>query len=366
MAESSSLLVTPLHDQHVELAARMVPFGGWDMPVQYLSILDEHRAVREAAGIFDVSHMGRIEFAGAGAGAFLQRLFTCDVSAIEPGHGRYCLLCTESGGILDDTILYRRSPEAFLLVCNAGNRLAVLAWLDRWRQPSDAVAWQDRTLETVMIALQGPQAPQRLADLGGGDLATGLPYFGWAEGAIAGQHAFVARTGYTGEDGFEIIAEAAAGSFIWQALVDGDVTPCGLGARDTLRLEAALPLHGNDISPETNPVEAGLLWTVALDKGDFLGAGVIRQAKEQGPAHRLVGFEIVGRGIPRAHQDLLVDGRSVGTVTSGTFSPTLQRGIGMGYVETSLAKIGIDLTVDVRGAMTPARIVRRPFYKRAG
>jgi len=365
MADAPSpLLHTPLHAQHVELEARMVPFGGWDMPVQYASILEEHRAVRQAAGIFDVSHMGRIEFTGAGVDAFLQRLFTCNVTAIAPGQGCYCLLCTESGGILDDTILYRRTASAFLLVCNAGNRPAVVAWLERWKQPGEAVAWEDRTEQTVMIALQGPQAPERLADLGGGALAEALTPFTWVDGVIAGQQALVARTGYTGEDGFEIIAEAAAGSFIWQALVDGDVTPCGLGARDTLRLEAALPLHGNDISPNTNPVEAGLLWTVALDKGDFLGAAAIRAMEAQGPARRLAGLEVVGRGIPRSHQPVLAGGRQVGEVTSGTFSPTLQKGIGLAYVESAYAKPGIDLTIDVRGTLVPATVVRRPFYRR--
>ncbi len=364
--DPDSLFRTALHDLHVTADARMVPFGGWDMPVQYQSILEEHRAVREAAGIFDVSHMGRLEFAGADAGGFLQRIFTCDIDAIAPGAGKYTLICTNNGGILDDTILYRRDATRFLLVCNAGNRLAVLNWLNEHKRPGEDVAMDDRTLQTVMIALQGPQSPARLAAVCAPAAAPNPAYFHWAEASIGGRPAFVARTGYTGEDGFEIITDAEAGRTLWQRLAGMEVQACGLGARDTLRLEAALPLHGNDISLDTNPVEAGLSWAVAWDKSDFIGAAALRAIRASGPLRRLVGFELTGRGIPRSHQTILHQGHAVGQTTSGGIAPTLKKGIGMGYVEPPAAKLGTALDIDVRGTLLPATVVRRPFYRRAG
>ena len=363
---AARLKTTCLHDNHLALGARMVPFGGWDMPIQYSGILEEHRAVRQVAGAFDVSHMGRVEFSGPDCIPYLQRIFTCEVAALEPGLGRYSLICTEQGGILDDTILYCRSSDSFLLVCNASNTPVVLDWLSQWKTPGQRVSIDDYTGATGMIAIQGPKAQEQLSALANPKVLQGLAYFHWVETSVAGNTALVARTGYTGEDGFEIITTAAAATGLWQALIDRGVTPCGLGARDTLRLEAALPLHGNDISLETNPVQAGLLWTVALEKGPFIGREAILQAKQEGTQERLAGFELTERGIPRAHYRILVEDAEIGHVTSGGYAPTLNKGIGMGYLLTQYTKIGTCISIDVRGTKIPAQVVRRPFYKRSG
>lgn len=363
---ASAPRTTCLYQEHLALGGRMVPFAGWSMPIQYSGILEEHRAVRSRAGIFDVSHMGRVEFSGADCVPYLQRIFTCDVARLEPGAGRYTMICTEDGGILDDTILYCRRADSFLLVCNAANTPAVLEWLRRWQEPGARVALHDRTAATGMLALQGPQAAEHLACLADPALVRGLAYFQWCELEVAGQPAIVARTGYTGEDGFEIIAPAEHAAGLWQRLLERGVTPCGLGARDTLRLEAALPLHGNDISPETNPVQAGLLWTVALGKGQFIGREAILRAQEEGTPQRLIGFELTERGIPRPHYRILAGGQEVGAVTSGGYAPTLNKGIGMGYVSSAYARVGTDIAIDVRGNAIPARVVRRPFYRRPG
>lgn len=365
MSETAGpLKTTCLYQSHQALGARLVPFGGWHMPVQYSGILNEHRAVRTAAGCFDVSHMGRVEFTGPDCVPYLQRIFTCDVARLEPGQGRYTLICVEDGGILDDTILYCRRPDSFLLVCNAANTPAVLSWLTRWKSSDLRVTLEDRTAATGMIALQGPGAVAHMAALAEPETVRDLPGFQWVETRVADGKAIVARTGYTGEDGFEIIASTEQATALWGRLMERGVTPCGLGARDTLRLEAALPLHGNDISLETNPVEAGLLWTAALEKGPFLGREAILKVKEAGPQRRLVGFELTERGIPRQHHSILFQGQRVGEVTSGGYGPTVNRGIGMGYVSPEMAKPGIDIAIDIRGSITPARTVRRPFYKR--
>ncbi len=364
MAED--LLTTCLHQEHLALGGRMVPFAGWHMPVQYESIIGEHHAVRRQAGIFDVSHMGRLYFSGAGCGDLLQRVLTCDVSKIDPGHARYALICLEAGGILDDVILYNLGKGEYLLICNAGNTPAVLGWLAQWTQPGQQVAIDNRTAATAMIALQGPQAVAHVNDLlGAANQAVQLKAFQWTESLWRSQPLFVARTGYTGESGFELILGADDAPALWQALVERGVAPCGLGARDTLRLEACFPLHGNDISPETNPAQAGLLWTVALDNGDFIGREAIAQAKDAGTATRLIGFELTQRGVPRSHCDLLSQGQVVGQATSGGHSPTLEKGIGLGYVPAALTKVGTELEVDIRGNRVPARVAQRPFYKRA-
>lgn len=357
---------TCLHARHEALGGRMVDFAGWHMPIQYQAgILEEHRAVRESVGMFDVSHMGRIEFSGADCVPYLQRFFTCDVAALQRGQGRYTLMCTEDGGILDDTIVYCRRPDSFLLVCNAANTTPVLAWLRQWKQPGQRVNLQEVTAVTGMIALQGPESPRILSQLADPAVLEGLAYFHWTETGVRGSQAAVARTGYTGEDGFEIIGTAPHVEALWDSLVELKVSPCGLGARDTLRLEAALPLHGNDISPRTNPIEAGLGWAVALEKpASFLGQAAIRRVKEVGPERRLVGFELRERGVPRAHCPLLHDGQAVGEATSGGWAPTLRKGIGMGYLPMALAKIGTPIEVDIRGTRAPATVVRRPFYKR--
>ena len=359
-----TLKTTCLYEHHRALGARMVEFAGWSMPIQYGSILEEHQAVRTAAGLFDVSHMARIEFSGPDCIPYLQRLFTCDVERLEPGHARYTLLCIEHGGILDDTLLYCRWKDSFWMVCNAANTPAVLDWLHQWKDPNHRVTLEDRTAATGMIALQGPAAEEHLAALADAALVRTLAYFRWTQAPVVGVQTLLSRTGYTGEDGFELIAPAEHVPALWQALVNSGVMPCGLGARDTLRLEAALPLHGNEITPQTTPVHAGLLWAVALDKGPFLGREAIAKAREEGTAERLVGFEVTGRGIPRPHCPILAQGKVVGTASSGGFAPTLRKGIGLGYVSADLAHPNVDVAIDIRGAIVPARTVRRPFYKR--
>ncbi len=361
---TSNLQTTSLYQEHLALKARIVPFAGYQMPVQYTSIIDEHNAVRQHSGMFDVSHMGRLYFSGADARDVLQRVLTWDVDKIEVGHARYQLVCEDSGGILDDVILYRMSENAYFLVCNASNHATVRNWIDRRIAPSQMVHKEDHTESTAMIALQGPEAVFQLATLLKNDKYGELPYFQWAQAGWQDLPLFIARTGYTGEDGYELVVPAHAASMIWRELLNQGVVPCGLGARDTLRLEAALPLHGNDISLETNAMEAGLMWTVDLDK-EFIGKAAILQAKEHGVDHRLVCFEVSGRVIPRSHCDLLSGGEVVGHSSSGGYSPTLQKGIGMGYIPPSLTKPGTELEIDVRGTRHPAVVVPRPFYKRA-
>lgn len=359
------LNTTCLHSRHVAAGGRMVDFAGWHMPIQYQGILEEHRAVRETVGMFDVSHMGRVEISGPDCLPYLQRLFTCDAAAIPPGRARYSLICTESGGILDDTILYRRRPDSFLLVCNASNTPPVLDWLERWRGTGQQVTVQDVTAATGMIAVQGPTSPGVVAAFAGNDVVEQLAYFHWTETQVGIGQAALARTGYTGEDGFEIISTARHSEDLWDKLTEAGVTPCGLGARDTLRLEAALPLHGHEITTETDPIEAGLGWAVALDKPDaFIGQEEIRRVNAQRPTRRLAGFEVTGRGIPRAGCPLLVEGKPAGETTSGGWAPSLRKGIGMGYLPAVAAKAGTSIAIDVRGTVTPAMVVRRPFYRR--
>lgn len=361
---ADELQTTCLYQEHLALGARMAPFAGWEMPIQYTGIIEEHHAVRRRAGVFDVSHMGRLSFAGRDCANLLQQVLTCDVAQLAEGRARYALICTESGGILDDVILYKRAPDSFLLICNAANTPAVLAWFDRWKPADQDVTLENRTLATGMLALQGPAAAKHLNGVLGTDYSERMEYFQWTEELWEGQPLFITRTGYTGEDGFELIIAAEQALSLWQALLGQGVAPCALGARDTLRLEACLPLHGNDISPETNPVQAGLLWTVALEKGAFIGREAILQAKKQGVTQRLVAFELTQRGIPRAHCMLLSGGQEVGQVTSGGYSPTLQKGIGMGYVLTAVSKVGTPLQVAIRGTRLPALVRSRPFYKR--
>ena len=363
---TSNLLRTPLFDSHVALGARIVDFAGWAMPVQYASILDEHRAVRSASGMFDVSHMGRVIVAGADALSFLQWTIASDVRKLEPERGLYSVICNDDGGIRDDVILYQLAADRYYLVCNAANRSAVLVALAQYQANFTDAAFQDVTATTGMIALQGPEAAHQLAGLGddGPHLAAEMTPFACAQATLAGESALVARTGYTGEDGFEIMAPADAIRTLWTRLVEQGVKPCGLGARDTLRLEAALPLHGHDIGPDTDPIAAGLGWVVSLDKGPFVGYDKIARVKTDGPARRLVCFVVTGRGIPRAGYALVKDGQAVGETTSGSVGPTVQKNIGMGYVPAKLAATGTVRDVDLRGTLTPVRIVRRPFYRR--
>jgi len=341
---------TPLHDRHVALGARMVPFAGWDMPVQYEGVIQEHRAVRRDAGAFDVSHMGELEVEGPRATELLQSALSNDLSRIEPGQAQYTLLTNERGGIIDDLIVYRLDPFRYLLIVNASNREAAYEWLkDRELRGSDV---RDVSDEYGLIAVQGPRALERLE-------LDAAPAFTFAEGAVGGVTCMVNRTGYTGEHGVELMVMADEAGELWDAVLERGVAPCGLGARDSLRLEVCYPLHGNDIGPDTDAISAGLGWACALDK-DFTGVEELRRIKDEGPERRLVAFVMEERAVPRQGMPI-VEG---GEVTSGTHSPMLDTGIGMGYVPAGLTQPGTELTIDVRGRHRRARTVEKPIYKR--
>ena len=347
---SQTLLQTPLHDRHVALGARMVPFAGWEMPVQYEGVIQEHRAVRADAGVFDVSHMGELEVEGPRAHAFLESLLANDLGKLEPGQAQYTLLTNEGGGIIDDLIAYRLEECRYLLVVNASNRDADFRWIkDREVSGSDA---RDISNEYALLAVQGPNAIERLG-------LPAAPAFTFAEAEIDGTQVMVNRTGYTGEDGCELLCMADDAVALWDAVLARGVVPCGLGARDTLRLEACYPLHGNDITPETDAITAGLGWTCALAK-EFTGVETLRRVKAEGPVRKLVPFVMEDKAIPR--QGMPIEGG--GDVTSGTHSPMLDIGIGMGYVPTAQAAAGTELTIDVRSKPRKARVVKKPIYKK--
>jgi glycine cleavage system T protein (aminomethyltransferase) len=348
---SATLLRTPLYDRHVALGARMVPFAGWEMPVQYEGVIQEHRAVRTDAGVFDVSHMGEVEVEGPRALELLQRLISADLAKVEPGHAKYALLTNERGGIIDDLIAYRIDEFRWLLIVNASNRAADFEWLKAHEISGSDV--RDVSDEYALLAVQGPHAIEKLG-------LPAAPQFTFAEESVDGVQCMVNRTGYTGEDGCEILCMAEDAVQLWDAVVARGVSPCGLGARDTLRLEACLALHGNDITPDTDAISAGLGWTCALDK-EFTGVEELRRIKADGPARKLVAFSMEERAIPR--QGMGIEGG--GEVTSGTHSPTLDVGIGMGYVPSEQAAVGTELSIDVRGKPRSARVVKKPFYKRS-
>ena len=341
---------TPLYDRHVALGARMVPFAGWEMPVQYEGVIPEHRAVREDAGAFDVSHMGELDVEGPRAHELLQSLLSNDLDRVEPGGAQYTLLTNEQGGIVDDLIAYRLDPFRYFLVVNASNREGDYAWLkEREVSGSDV---RDVSDEYGLIAVQGPRALERLE-------LPEAPSFTFAEGEVGGVTCMVNRTGYTGEPGVELLVMADEAGALWDAVLDRGVVPCGLGARDSLRLEVCYPLHGNDIGPDTDAISAGLGWVCALEK-DFTGAEELRRVKEAGPERRLAAFVMEEKAVPRQGMAILEGGE----VTSGTHSPMLDRGIGMGYVPASLAEPGTELTIDVRGRHRKARVVQKPIYRR--
>ncbi len=363
MGTSTELKRTSLFQAHLSLGARMVPFGGWEMPLQYTSILDEARAVRSRSGIFDVSHMGRVDIQGTGAAQFLDRVLSVNVPAIPVGRGRYNVICDQQGGIIDDCIVYRRDKERFLLVPNASNTSTVLAWLARWAPGADQVRMEDVTSRYAMVALQGPQAVQVLGGLASADLGLIRP-FAFAEAQVAGAPALLARTGYTGEDGFELIIPSEEAPRVWRSLLERGATPCGLGARDVLRLEAALLLHGNDMDTSVNPYEAGLDRFVDPDRDGYVAGEALRRVRSQGVSRKLVGFNMVGRGIPRHSYSILDNGKQIGQVTSGGYSPTLDRNIGLGYVPTGYSAPGSRFHVDVRGRPVEAEVTTLPFYSR--
>jgi aminomethyltransferase len=357
------LRALPLAEAHRALGARFAPFAGWEMPVQYAGIVEEHHAVRERAGVFDVSHMGRLYVTGAEAGRALRRSLTYKVDQLSEGEAHYALLCDDSGGILDDVFVYRLGPERYLVVNNAANVATGVARVASFAHGLDAQL-DDRQAATVMLALQGPEARALFARVAS-DGAGALPLRRCVEIDYEGAPLFVSRTGYTGEDGFELVAPVEAGRLLLERLVGAGVQPCGLGARDTLRLEAALPLYGNDIDTTTDPFEAGLGFAVSLDDGEaFAGREALAAAKERGPARRLACLRATARGVMRAHYVILHGGEQVAIVTSGGFSPTLDTSIGMAYLPAALAHEGTELQVDVRGKPLPAVVVARPFYRR--
>ncbi len=359
---TENLQRTPLAARHVALGARMVPFAGWDMPVQYTGIIDEHKAVRAAAGLFDIAHMGVVEVAGPGAAATLEWLTTNHVAKLDVGRAHYSLLCREDGGILDDLIIYRAGAERFLVVVNASNRAKDFEWMTGHVPAGGARPVQRDDL--ALLALQGPNAARILAKLTPADIDA-VPYFGVAEAAVAGRPMRIARTGYTGEDGFELFAEAAQLGALWDTLLEAGaelgLKPIGLGARDTLRLEMGYSLYGHELTEQTLPLEAGVGWVVKPAKGDFIGRAAIEAARARGLSRKMVGIELTERGVPRSDYPIVADGKTIGIVTSGTSSPSLGKGIAMGYVDVAYAEVGRALGIEVRGKPLAAKVVKLPF-----
>ena len=358
---------TPLWDCHREAGARLVEFAGYEMPVQYAGVIDEHRAVRGAAGLFDVSHMGEVRVSGSGAEAFIERLTPNSVAKLKPGRAHYSGLLTEEGGYIDDLLVYRIASEEFLLVVNAANREEDFAWI-RSHAPEEGVELEDVSDRYALLALQGPKAVEILAPLASIDVAA-IRYYRFAMGEVDGVPTLISRTGYTGEDGFELYLDPSAAERIWNRLFEtgasAGLAPAGLGARDTLRLEAGMALYGHELDRSTSPYEAGLAWVVKLASGEFIGRDALVAQKESGAPRTLIGFEIEGRGIARqGHEVLDAEGQAVGVVTSGTWSPTFEKALGMAYVPTELAHPGASIGVSVRGRTLPAKIVELPFYKR--
>jgi aminomethyltransferase len=360
---AGAALRTPLYDRHVAAGGQMVEFGGWMMPLQYTSMRDEHTAVRQRVGLFDVSHMGEIHLTGPGALAALDRVVTNRVDDMAFGQARYTLVCNEDGGIIDDALVYRPVPDVFTVVVNAGPRPVVVEHfrhvIDEARAACDMM---DITENLALIAVQGPQAIELLRPMADIDLDA-IAFYHFQEGHVGDTKISFSRTGYTGEDGFELFIDAGDAVAVWDSLVAAGARPCGLGARDTLRLEAAMRLSGQDIGPDVNPLEAGLGWAVKLDKGDFVGRDALLRVKEQGPTRKFIGLELDGRAIARHGYSIQDRGTPVGEVTSGTHSFSLGRGVAMGFVGAANAD-SQGLSVDVRGEAVAARRVPLPFYKR--
>lgn len=357
---------TPLYNEHIRLGAKMVAFAGWEMPVQYTGVIDEHLAVRNAAGLFDVSHMGEIEVSGPDAERFVQYLTTNDITKAGEAQAQYSLLCNNEGHILDDIIVYKFSRLKYIIVVNASNTLKDSEWCTTHLRGDVTIT--DRSEEFALIALQGPLACEVLHALSDVDLGSIAKYH-FNMGPIAGaKNCVIARTGYTGEDGFELFISPKDAPHVWQAILERGsplgVKPAGLGARDTLRLEMKYSLYGHEITEETNPLEAGLGWVVKLDKGEFIGRDALVAVKASGLTRKLVGFKMADRGIPRQGYPIMIGGKSVGTVTSGTMSPSLDVAIGIGYVPHALSSAGSEIFIAIRGEARKAVVVETPFYKK--
>lgn len=355
----SSNARTSLYDWHVQHKARIVPFGGWDMPVQYTGIIEEHNAVRNTLGLFDISHMARVSFSGNDVLPVLENVFSNSVTSMKPGQVRYGLVCSDNGGILDDILVYRMS-EGYSAVINASNRVKILDWLKTQSAGKDFTA-KDHTFDTTMIAIQGPKAVDHVERLFPG--SNSLKYYYAMEAKYHNEGCVVSRTGYTGEDGFEIIVPNSLGVTLWEEFIQRGALPCGLGARDTLRLEAAMPLYGHELNETIDPIAAGLGWAVKFDKGEFLGRDPMYNA-DSGRSLR-IGLELDGKRAAREGSAILsTDGTAVGVVTSGSFVPHLQKSIAMGYVPLAQAAVGTSLLIDLRGTKLPATVVKMPFYSR--
>ena len=364
---AAALRKTPLHARHLATNARMVPYAGWDMPVEYSGISNEHMAVRTRAGLFDVSHMGEIEIAGKNALAAVQRISSNDASRLSVGQAQYAGLLTPAGTFVDDMLVYRMAPSHFMLVVNAANAAKDYAWISEQINAVGDTAVVDSSSRYALIAIQGPAARETLQPLTAVDLA-GLRYYWFSYGEVASARVTISRTGYTGEDGYEIFVPPNMADRVWQALLDSgrsaDVIPCGLGARDTLRLEAAMRLYGNDIDETTTAIEADLGWTIGWNKADFIGREALVEQRAKGAARKLVGFEMLDRGIARHGYPVVSGGRTRGIVTSGTQTPFLKKAIGMAYVPSEVSAANTELEIDVRGRTLRARVIPMPFYKR--
>jgi aminomethyltransferase len=362
---NDALKRTPLYQVHVDSGARMVPFGGWEMPVQYSGVIEEHKTVREAVGLFDVSHMGEVEFLGPRALEVANRIITNDLTKAQDGQALYTAMCKPDGGIVDDLVAYRFGPERIFICVNAANRDKDFAWMKEHARGECEVV--NRSDDWAQIAVQGPKGAmlvQRLTRVDCSKIGT----YRFATGDVAGIPAILSRTGYTGEDGFELYVAADKGPELWRMLMergaDLGVKPAGLGARDSLRLEMKYALYGNDIDETTDPLEAGLGWVVKLDKPGFIGKEALVAKKSAGPSRKLVGFEMVGRGVARHGYPVVSGGENVGVVTSGTMGPSLGKAIGIAYVPTALSPIGSRIEVEIRGKAVEAAVVKTPFYQK--
>jgi glycine cleavage system T protein (aminomethyltransferase) len=357
---------TALYEVHKKLGAKMVEFAGWEMPLSYTGTIEEHRAVRETAGLFDVSHLGRTSLEGKGAEPLLQSLLPNDVRTFKIGSARYSVLLNEDGMILDDIVVYRRSPDRFLLCINASNTEKDIEWVQA-RIGMSSAKLLDLTQDMSQLALQGPQAGEVIRRVSDIDREKIKPWQ-FMEDRVSGVDALIAKTGYTGDIGYEIYLGAGSAKMVWESLLsvgkEFGIKACGLGARDTLRLEAGNLLYGNDIDETTTPLEAGLEKMIILDKGEFVGRSALLKQKESGVNRRLIGFKLLQKGVPRHDCKIFSDGKEIGIVTSGNFSPFLNNGIGMGYVKTAYAEIGAEILIEIRTKTVPAVVVERPFYKK--
>ncbi|GBG57764.1 aminomethyltransferase [Sporomusaceae bacterium FL31] len=360
---------TPLYETHVKYGGKIVEFGGWLLPVQYAGILDEHKAVREKAGLFDVSHMGEVLVKGPEALEFLQKLVTNDVASMTDNKVQYTPMCYPDGGTVDDLLIYKRNNQEYFLVINAANIEKDWNWMKENSIEFD-VELTNLSDETAELALQGPLAETILRKLTEAPLEQLGYYWFTPEVLVAGKPVMVSRTGYTGEDGFEVYCRPDEAAYLWEAIMEAGqpygLVPTGLGCRDTLRFEAALPLYGHELSAAISPIEAGIGKFVSLDKGDFNGRAVLDEQKQSGPRRKVAGFVLTGRGIARAGYPVVYEGRQIGTVTTGSYAPTLEQNIGLALVEAEYAKVGQSFAVEIRGKNIPAEVIKKPFYHRKG